>query len=185
MDPSGPPDGNLEQLFAQVDAITAEHGHDDHPPWHPTTAEPAPKEPVPDTQPPESTTPPAEPTQPPDAMDLKRIGYKQKTLGDIRADKEEKAQQLLEQRLQESRQPDKQTLKQNDVIEQNMHVSHANKLLDDKIKYPNGGVSYKQDEVGMTKAYNDVTYPGVYYVQELERCISKGQQMHNIGQMMH
>ena len=168
MDPAGPPDGTLEQLFDRVDAMAADHGQDP-PPWHPIT------ESAPETVPKEGVGfDPTPETAPKETMELKRIGYKQQTLGDIRADKEEKAQQLLEQRLQESRQPDKQTLKQNDVIEQNMHVGHANKLLDDKIKYPNGGVSYKQDEVGLTKAYNDVSYPGVYYDEGTRTMYVKG-----------
>ena len=167
MDYSGPPDGNLETVFAQYDAIrSAHHIHDtdDHPPWKPVNDEPP--APPPSAEPPSSSTPAK--------TDLPNPGYKQKTWGDIRADKEENAQQLLEQRLQESRQPDKQTLKQNDVIEQNMHQGHAHKLLDDKIKYPNGGVSYKQDEVGLTKAYNDVSYPGVYYDEGTRTMYVKG-----------
>jgi hypothetical protein len=47
-------------------------------------------------------------------------------------------------------------------MEERLHESHANKLLSDREKYQNGGVSYAQDEVGMEKAYNDRSTPGTY-----------------------
>ena len=47
-------------------------------------------------------------------------------------------------------------------MEERLHASHANKLLLDRERYPNGGVSFKQDEAGLEKAYNDKSTPGTY-----------------------
>jgi hypothetical protein len=71
----------------------------------------------------------------------------------VRADKEEKAAKLLEERLREG---------------------HANKLLLDRIANPNGGATFAQDEEGMQKAYSDTTYPGVYYDQSTRTMYVKG-----------
>ena len=78
---------------------------------------------------------------------------RQKPWGDVRAESEAKAQKLLDERWRES---------------------HANKLMMDRINNPNGGVTFKQDEEGMTKAYADTTYPGVYYDQNTRTMYVKG-----------
>jgi hypothetical protein len=143
------PPGGLKRIFQQYDVIRSQGSQDpadpDPPPWQPeqeTPASPAPEAPV---------QPKAAPPMAADS-ELKRLGYKQKNWGDVRADKEEKAQQLLAERLRES---------------------HANKLLEDKIKYPNGA-RYQQDEVGLEKAYNNKSYPGVYYDQSTRTMYVKG-----------
>ena len=66
---------------------------------------------------------------------------------------EEKAQQLMEER---------------------MHASHANKLLNDREKYPSGGVSYQQDQVGLEKAYSDKSTPGTYLDPSTHTLVVKG-----------
>ena len=48
------------------------------------------------------------------------------------------------------------------LMEERLRASHANKLLSDREKYGSGGVSYKQDEVGLEKAYGDKSTPGTY-----------------------
>ena len=73
--------------------------------------------------------------------------------GDVRAEKEARAEALLQERFR---------------------ASHANKLLQDRIKYPNGGVSFQQDEEGVQKAYQNATYPGVYYDQNTRTMYVKG-----------
>lgn len=153
MDPAIPP-GGLEQLFAQYDSIRSANPPDepsdepsDEPPWQP----------APETAPKESDVPDKPPS---DSMELKRLGYTQKNWNDVRADKEEHAQQLLEQRLKDSSQ---KTDQQNKTIEERLHESHANKLLNDRINMPNGGVSFTQDEKGMDAAYAYKSFPGASY----------------------
>jgi hypothetical protein len=85
--------------------------------------------------------------------ELDSLGFKdKKNWNDVRAQKEENATKLMEERL---------------------HESHANKLMMDRIQNPNGG-TFKQDEEGMTKAYADTSYPGVYYDQNTRTMYIKG-----------
>ena len=145
----------LAKVFQAYDAIRSE-GHqpqpkdksnnppadtsNDLPPWEPIAEKPE--------QPPPAAKPDVERTE------LDRLGYKdKKNWNDVRAAKEERAAQLMDERL---------------------HESHANKLLNDRIQMPNGGASFKQDEEGMTKAYNDASYPGVYYDQSTRTMYVKG-----------
>ena len=74
----------------------------------------------------------------------------------MRAQKQDNAAALLEQRLQESR---KKIDQQEATIEQNMHSATANKKLLDRIAMPNGGVSFTQDEKGMGAAYGYKSFP--------------------------
>jgi len=59
-------------------------------------------------------------------------------------------------------------------MEESLRESHANKLLMDRIQHPSGGASFKQDEEGLTKAYADASYPGVYYDQNTRTMYVKG-----------
>jgi len=153
MDPAGPPNGNLEQLFEVYDAIRSE-GHldegplDDQPPWQPkevnlnlSTNE---------TVMPDIITPGPSPS---DVSDLQKLGYKEKNWNDVRANKQDHAAELLDERLR---------------------ASHADKLLHDREAMPSGGVSYAQDQVGLEKAYNNASYPGVYYDQNTHTMYVKG-----------
>ena len=137
--------GALQRIFQQYDMIRS---HADVPPWQPeevvmpdiTTEGVDPKS-TPEVGVP--NTPEVGmsniPTQP--DPELARLGYKRRNWNDVRSDKEERSQKLLEERYRES---------------------HAAKLPADKIKNPNGA-SFAQDEAGMTKAYGDASFPGVYY----------------------
>ena len=135
MDPALPP-GGLQRIFQQYDAIKTHATRDDGPPWEdqedqvkavgsPELTTPAAGG-VSNTPPPEapkeaSNTPP--PEAPTNAQERPR--------GRPKAwanNQDERAQQLMEQR---------------------MRASHANKLLTDREKNMNGGVSYAQDEAGM------------------------------------
>ena len=78
----------------------------------------------------------------------------------MRAQKQDNAAALLEQRLQESR---KKIDQQEATIEQNMHSATANKKLLDRIAMPNGGVSFTQDEKGLGAAYGYKSFPGAAY----------------------
>jgi hypothetical protein len=134
----------LDRLFASFDAIRSESNPvaNDPPPWAPAEDVAAPVAPQPT------------PTDLQNRAELDRLGFKdKKNWSDVRADKEEEAAKLLEERLR---------------------ASHANKLLQDRITYPNGGVSFKQDEEGMGKAYGDASYPGVYYDQNTRTMYVKG-----------
>ena len=144
MDYSGPPDGNLERLFDQYDAIRSEFEDDraedamddmdDTPPWQ----VPPPPPPPPTT----TQTPPTTTQVPPTNQDeLMRLGYKRKNWNDVRADKMVKAQKLLDERL---------------------HEAQGAKALQDKFKNPNGA-SLAQDEEGMNQAYADTGFPGIAY----------------------
>jgi hypothetical protein len=85
---------------------------------------------------------------------LDRLGFKdKKTWNDARASKEENAMKLMEERL---------------------HQSHASKLMNDRFQNLNGGATFKQDEIGMTKAYSNTSYPGVYYDQNTRTMYVKG-----------
>ena len=93
--------------------------------------------------------------------ELNRLGFKdKKNWNDVRAQKQDNAAALLEQRLQESR---KKIDQQEATIEQNMHSATANKKLLDRIAMPNGGVSFTQDEKGMGAAYGYKSFPGAAY----------------------
>jgi len=127
----------LDRIFAQYDALRTEGHANDAPPWQPRDEKVAPL-----PEPPATTT---------EVTDRGFMG--KKNWNDVRADKEERAQELLEERL---------------------HASHANKLLNDRITHPNGGVSFAQDEEGMGKAYADASYPGVYYDQNTRTMYVKG-----------
>ena len=59
-------------------------------------------------------------------------------------------------------------------MEERLRASHANKLLQDREKFRNGGVSYKQDEEGLEKAYNDKSTPGTYLDQNTHTLYVKG-----------
>jgi len=140
-------------MFMQVDQIKHERPPDDVPPWEPTD-EPV-KEPVQEPVIEPVKDPVIEPVVKPAIEPVLNPARpkRQKTWGDIRADKEQRAQELIEERLKES---------------------HANKLMMDRIKNPSGGVTFKQDEEGMNKAYADTTYPGVYYDQNTRTMYVKG-----------
>ena len=67
------------------------------------------------------------------------------------------------------------TKRQNDLIAQRLHESHANLLLRRRIENKGGaGATFKQDEEGLTKAYQDKTYPGVYFDQNTNTMYVKG-----------
>ena len=132
MDAALPP-GGLRRIFQQYDAIRAA-GYD-LPPWQPEiTAETPPQKDAPDPE-------------------LARLGYKARNWSDVRANKVEQAQQLLEER---------------------QRASHANKLLTDREKYPNGA-SFQQDERGLDKAYgNQGATPGAYLDRDTHTLYVKG-----------
>jgi len=142
----------------QYDAMRSE-GREEPPPWQPEDEKPAAPPWQPAAQPRDEK--PAAPKQ--SAVDLAekanrteldRLGFKdKKNWNDVRADKMDNAAQKMEERL---------------------HESHANKLMMDRIRNPNGGATFKQDEEGMAKAYNDATYPGVYYDQDTNTMYVKG-----------
>lgn len=137
----------LQKIFQAYDEMLA----NDPPPWEPVPQEPQPPQPP---QPPAEPKPQEKTQAPAPSPSPSDLGYKgKKNWNDVRADKEEKAQQLLEER---------------------MRASHANKLLNDRISMPNGGVSYTQDEAGLAKAYNNTTYPGVYYDEGSRTMYVKG-----------
>ena len=96
-------------MFMQVDQIKHECPPDDVPPWEPT-AEPV-KEPVIEPVKDPVIEPVVKPAIEPVVNPVRP--KRQKTWGDIRADKEQRAQELIEERLKES---------------------HANKLMMDRIK---------------------------------------------------
>jgi hypothetical protein len=82
-----------------------------------------------------------------------KAGQKPKNWNNTRADKEEKAQKLLEERYRES---------------------HANKLLADKLKNPNGA-ALAQDEKGLDMAYgNKGALPGAYLDRNTHTLYVKG-----------
>ena len=131
MDWAGPPEGSLEDLFAQYDTIRSEHRHhneteapqqqakateDVPPPWQapPEQAPPTPLQPpVPDT----TTTK----TEIQDKAELDRLGYhKESNWNDVRASKEENAQKIMDERLNERRTKIDQ---QSATIEENTHTS--------------------------------------------------------------
>jgi len=152
----------LCRIFAQVDQIKHD-GREDPPPWMP------PEEPLPAAAP--AQVPLPEPTGPkPSAVlaaetanraELDRLGFTdEKNWNDVRAQKQDNAAALLEQRLQESR---KKIDQQEATVEQNLHSATANKKLMDRIAMPNGGVSFKQDEKGMDAAYGYKSFPGAAY----------------------
>jgi len=119
----------LDRIFQAYDAIRTE-GHteeNDAPPWKP----------------------PADPTPTGGRLPrrfLKVVHLKRPkgtvSWGDVRAEKEERAQKLLEDRY---------------------HESHSNKLLNDREEMPNGGVSFAQDEKGMDAGYGYRSFPGASY----------------------
>ena len=97
----------LQKIFQAYDEMLA----NDPPPWEPVPQAPQPPPPPAEPKPQEKTQASAPSPSPSD------LGYKgKKNWNDVRADKEEKAQQLLEER---------------------MRASHANKLLNDRISMPN------------------------------------------------
>jgi hypothetical protein len=90
--------GGLEQVFALYDTIRSDHapdkpmGHEDAPPWQPMQAEVVANS----QQPVDEVASPA----PSDRAQLDSLGYKNfRSWGDVRADKEEKAARLIEERL--------------------------------------------------------------------------------------
>ena len=86
---------------------------------------------------------PAAPAKaPPPAAPAKAPPQPAENWGNVRAAKEERAQKLLEERL---------------------HASHANKLLQKRIEMPNGGVTFKEDEKGLDAAYAYRSFPGAAY----------------------
>ena len=141
----------LSRILMQYDAMRSE-GREVPPPWQP------------DNKPTEM--PPPKPSvvtanETANRTELDRLGFKdKKNWNDVRAQKEENASALLEQRLQESR---KKIDKQTEVVEQNLHQGQANKLMMDRIAMPNGGVSFTQDEKGMDAAYAYKSFPGASY----------------------
>ena len=126
----GLPPGGLQRVFAQYDNIRTE-GREEDPPWQPEVDLSDKVGDSSDLPPPETKT--GDVYTPPLA--------KGKNWGNIRADKEERAQQLLEERFKESR---------------------GAKRLADRIQNPNGA-SFAQDEEGLHKAYSDASFPGVYH----------------------
>ena len=163
----------LDQLFANYDTIRSEgtrpqddaHPQDDAPPWMPPedhVPTPTPPTPTPPTPTPPTPTPPAPKiTELQDRVEMDRLGFKdKKNWNDVRADKQDRAAQLLEQRLKDS---GSHIDKQNATIEQRLHENGANKKLQDRIKMPNGGVTFKQDEEGMNAGYGYRSFPGASY----------------------
>jgi len=132
----------LSRILMQYDAVRTE-GREEPPPWQPEDKKPE--------MPPPSAVVLAETAN---RAELDRLGFKdKKNWNDVRADKEDKAAKLIEERL---------------------HASHANKLMMDRIQNPSGGATFKQDEEGMKKAYSDASYPGVYYDQSTRTMYIKG-----------
>lgn len=133
----------LSRILMQYDAVRTE-GREEPPPWQPEDKKP-------EMPPPPSAVALAETAN---RAELDRLGFKdKKNWNDVRADKEDKAAKLIEERL---------------------HASHANKLMMDRIQNPSGGATFKQDEEGMKKAYSDASYPGVYYDQSTRTMYIKG-----------
>jgi len=92
---------------------------------------------------------------------MDRLGFnKERNWNDVRASKEENAQKLMEENLNQSGAHIDQ---QNATIERNAHVGHAGKLLNDRIARPNGGVTFKQDEAGLDAGYGYKSFPGASY----------------------
>jgi phage pi2 protein 07 len=137
----------LDQLFAKYDTIRSEgtppqddvQPQEDTPPWMPPEdIIPTPRPPTPQ---PEQLAPKTTKLQ--DRVEMDRLGFKdKKNWNDVRADKQDKAAQLLEQR---------------------MHENGANKKLQDRINMPNGGVTFAQDEKGMDAGYGYRSFPGASY----------------------
>jgi len=149
----------LSRILTQYDAMRTE-GHEEPPPWQPEDKKPT------GIQPPSAATlteTTNQTTKGPSAVtaaetanrkELDRLGFKdKKNWNDVRADKEDKAAKLMDERLR---------------------ASHANKLMMDRIQNPSGGATFAQDEEGMKKAYADTSYPGVYYDQTTRTMYIKG-----------
>ena len=103
----------LSRIFMQVDQIKHDHPHEDPPPWmpeeqaKPETPKPEQVVPAPEVKP--HTPKPIEPkpstvlsTETANRAELNRLGFKE-NWNDVRAQKQDNAAALLEQRLQESR----------------------------------------------------------------------------------
>ena len=141
----------------QYDAMRTE-GHEEPPPWQPEDKKPMGIPPPSAATLAETTT--DQTTKGPSAVtaaetanrkELDRLGFKdKKNWNDVRADKEDKAAKLMDERL---------------------HASHANKLMMDRIQNPSGGATFKQDEEGMQKAYADTSYPGSITTRAHAQCI--------------
>ena len=143
----------LERIFKTYDIIRTEGHADEHdaPPWNP---------PADTTTPPVAVAPPPPVAAPSDgAVHLNRPKDTM-SWGDVRAEKEERAQKLMEERLKES---GAHIDRQNTTITDRLHEGHANKLLNDREDMPNGGVTFKQDEKGMDAGYGYKSFPGASY----------------------
>ena len=100
----------LSRILMQYDAMRSE-GREDPPPWQPDEKKPM------EMPPPKPSVVTVNETA--NRTELDRLGFKdKKNWNDVRAQKEENAAALLEQRLQESR---KKTDQQNATVEQNLH----------------------------------------------------------------
>ncbi len=158
MDPALPP-GGLQRIFQQYDAIRSHASRDDGPaPWEPEKDRTAsdvvtqePPAPARDLRP-KVDLPDAAPT---DATGERPRG-KPKAWEEDRA---QRATELLEQNLQKSY---GHIDKQNQTIEERLHAGHADKLLRDR-ETIRQGVTFKQDEEGMNKAYGYRSFPGAAY----------------------
>jgi hypothetical protein len=135
MDPAGPPNGTLEDIFNIYDIIRSEgHLDDNQPPWQPAKVDA-----------PNTTTPAAPSNTPsPDSKELIRLGYKQRNWNDVRADKEERAAKLLDQRYQEK-----------------VREAAGKQNMMKAINNPNRG-THILDEHGLNEAYKDPE-TGTYY----------------------
>ena len=159
--------GSLQKVFAAYDAMRTEGHQDEPPPWEPipekkpaqsTSSESKPAQSTPSESKPTQPTPQSTPSE--TSVPQPNLSHNTTNWNNVRADKEEKAAQLLEQRLNESRQ---HITKQDETIEKNLHAGHANKLMMDRINMPNGGVTFKQDEKGLDAAYGYKSFPGAAY----------------------
>ena len=161
MDPAPPP-GGLNQIFRQYDAIKSHSTRDDGPPpWQPEedAQQPTPLKAEPVAAPARDLRPRGEEVPQPTLTDAVGERPRGRPKSWAEPDRAQRAAQLLEENLQKSY---KHIDQQNATIEQRMHESHANKLLNDRINIRQG-VTFAQDEKGMDAAYGYRSFPGVAY----------------------